>query len=61
MKPEYLNQNTVLEIYCRLEIGRKFFSSLRSRLCFWRRGNMTALLKTLGNNPDLIEELMTAV
>ena len=39
----------ILEINGRLEIGRKFFSSLGSRLGFLRRGKMTALLKTWGN------------
>ena len=36
----------ILEINGRLEIGRKCFSSLGSRLGFLRRGKMTALLKT---------------
>ena len=56
-----LNQNTILEIYGRLEIGRTFFSSLRSILGFLRRGHMRALLKTSGNKPDLKDELMSAV
>ena len=51
----------ILEINGRLEIGRKFFSSLGSRLAFLRRGKMTALLKTWGNKPELREELISAV
>ena len=51
----------ILEINGRLEIGRKLFSSLGSRLGFLRRGKMTALLKTWGNKPELRDELVSAV
>ena len=51
----------ILEINGRLDIGRKFFSSLGSRLGFLRRGKMTALLKTWGNKPELRDELISAV
>ena len=51
----------ILEINGRLEIGRKFFSSLGSRLGFLRRGKMTALLKTWGNKPELRDEFISAV
>ena len=51
----------ILEIDGRLEIGRKFFSSLGSRLGVLRRGNMTALLKAWGNNPKLRDEFISAV
>ena len=51
----------ILEINGRLEIGRKFFSSLGSRLGFLRRGNMTALLKAWGNKPELRDEFISAV
>ena len=50
----------ILEINGRLEIGRKFFSSLGSRLGFLRRGKMTALLKAWGNKPELREEFISA-
>ena len=43
------------------EFGRKLFSSLVSRLGFLRRGKMTALLKTWGNEPELRDELISAV
>ena len=48
----------ILEINGRLEIGRKFFSSLGSRLGFLRRGKMTALLKAWGNKPELRDEFI---
>ena len=51
----------ILEINGRLEIGRKFLSSLGSRLGFLRRGKMTALLKAWGNKPELIDEFISAV
>ena len=51
----------ILEINGRLEIGRKFFSSLGSRLGILRRGNMTALLKAWENKPELIDEFISAV
>ena len=51
----------ILEINGRLEIGRKFFSSLESRLGFLRRGKMTALLKAWGNKPELRDEFISAV
>ena len=51
----------ILEINGRLEIGRKFFSSLGSRLGFLRRGKMTALLKAWGNKPELRDEFISAV
>ena len=51
----------ILEINGRLEIGRKFFSSLGSRLGFLRRGKTTALLKAWGNKPELREEFISAV
>ena len=50
-----------LEINGRLEIGRKFFSSLGSRLGLLRRRNMTALLKAWGNYPELRDEFTSAV
>ena len=51
----------ILEMNGRLEIGRKFFSSLGSRLGFLRRGKMTALLKAWGNKPELRDEFISAV
>ena len=51
----------ILEINGRLEIVRKFFSSLGSRLGFLRRGKMTALLKAWGNKPELRDEFISAV
>ena len=51
----------ILEINGRLEIGRKFFSSLGSRLGFLRRGHITALLKAWGNKPELRDEFISAV
>ena len=51
----------ILEINGRLEIGRKFFSSLGSRLGFLRRRKMTALLKACGNKPELRDEFISAV
>ena len=51
----------ILEINGRLEIGRKFFSSLGSRLGFLRRGKMTARLKAWGNKPELRDEFISAV
>ena len=51
----------ILEMNGRLEIGRKFFSSLGSRLGFLRRGTMTALLKAWGNKPELRDEFISAV
>ena len=51
----------ILEINGRLEIGRKFFSSLGSRLGFLRRGKMTALLKAWGNKPELRDKFISAV
>ena len=51
----------ILEINGRLEIGRKFFSSLGSRLVFLRRGKMTTVLKTWGNKPEMRDELISEV
>ena len=54
----------ILEINGRLDIRRRFFSSLGSRLGFLRRGKMTALLKTRGRGegkPELRYELISAV
>ena len=51
----------ILEINGRLEIGRKFFSSLGSRLGYLRRGKMTALWKAWGNKPELRDEFISAV
>ena len=51
----------ILEINGRLEIGRKFFSSLGSRLGFLRRGKMTAFLKAWRNKPELRDEFISAV
>ena len=59
-----LNHNKfsmILEINGRLEIGRKFFSSLGSRLGSLRRGKMTALWKAWGNKPELRDEFISAV
>ena len=62
LKPEQgFFSSIILKINGWLQIVRKFFSSLGSRVGILRRGKMTALLTTWADKPELNEALLTAV